>query len=171
MAGEFKGLTVKFRGDATDLTAALHTINTETSAAKRNARDFQKALKFDSTNVDAIKGAVSETAEQLRAANERADALRQALEETDDPNTHRRLQAALEVTETDVKRLHAEVLELNASLAVQITPMGKLATGLQEAGVPPAGRGRWHVKRGRHAHDSRERPNDRGCDCLGQCGR
>ena len=135
MAGEFKGLTVKFRGDATDLTAALHTINTETGAAKRNARDFQKALKFDSTNVDAIKGALGETTEQLRAANERADALRQALNETDDPNAHRRLQAALEATETDVKRLHAEVLELNASLAVQTTPMGKLATGLQSAGT------------------------------------
>ena len=134
MAGEFKGLTVKFRGDATDLTAALHTINGEASIARRNARDFQKALKFDPKNINAIKGAASETAEQLRAANERADALRQALEETDDPNAHRRLQAALEATETDVKRLHAELLELNATLAVQDTPMGQLATGLQSAG-------------------------------------
>lgn len=134
MAGEFKGLTVKFRGDATDLTAALHTINSETSSAKRNARDFQKALAFDAGNVDAIKGAIGETGQEFLKASERADMLRQAIDEADDPNALRRLQAALAATEANADQLHGRLMELHADLAVETTPLGKVATGLQEAG-------------------------------------
>lgn len=135
MAGEFKGLTVKFRGDATDLTAALHTINSETSSARRNAQDFQRALKFDPSNTTALRGAISETAEQLRAANERADALRQALEETDDPNAMRRLSASLSTTEANIDALRGKFLDLQAELGMQGTVLGRAAQGLQTAGA------------------------------------
>lgn len=135
MAGEFKGLTVKFRGDATDLTAALHTINSETSSARRNAQDFQRALKFNASNTTALKGAIGETAEQLRAANERADALRQAIEQTDDPNAMRRLQASLSATEANIDVLRGKFLDMQADLAMQDTVLGRAAQGLQTAGT------------------------------------
>ena len=56
MAGEFKGLTVKFRGDDSELSAALHRISEDAAKARGNARDFQKALRFDPGNTDALKG-------------------------------------------------------------------------------------------------------------------
>ena len=134
MAGEFKGLTVKFRGDATDLTAALHTINSETSSARRNAQDFQRALKFDSGNTTALKGLIGETGQQFLKARERVDELQQALEKADDPNAMRRLQAALAAAEANAQQLHGRLLDLQGDLAVQSTFMGQAATGLQEAG-------------------------------------
>ena len=132
---EFKGLTVKFRGDTTDLTAALHTINSETSSARRNAQDFQRALKFDASNTTALKGVIGETAQQFLKASERADMLKQAIETADDPNALRRLQASLAATEANVKQLHGKLLDLQGELAMQDTVLGRTAQGLQTAGT------------------------------------
>ena len=132
---EFKGLTVKFRGDTTDLTAALHTINSETSSARRNAQNFQRALKFNASDTNALRGAIGETAQQFLKASERADMLKQAIEAADDPNALRRLQASLAATEANVEQLHGKLLDMQGELAMQDTVLGRAAQGLQTAGT------------------------------------
>ena len=134
MAGEFKGLTVKFRGDDSDLSAALHRISEDTAKARGNARDFQRALRVDPGNVDALRGRIEAVGQQLYSANERVDALNQALSEDLDPQTYARLSARLEAAKADAEQLKMELLDLQATYDVQTTGLGKLSTGLQDAG-------------------------------------
>lgn len=134
MAGEFKGLTVKFRGDDSDLSAALHRISEDTARARGNARDFQKALRFDPGNIDALRGRIDSVGQQLYSANERVDALSQALSEDLDPQAYAKLSARLEAAKADAEKLRLELLDLQATYDVQTTRLGKLATGLQDAG-------------------------------------
>ena len=134
MAGEFKGLTVKFRGDDSDLSAALHRISEDAAKARGNARDFQRALRVDPGNVDALRGRIEAVGQQLYSANERVDALNQALSEDLDPQTYARLSARLEAAKADAEQLKMELLDLQATYDVQTTGLGKLSTGLQDAG-------------------------------------
>lgn len=137
MAGEFKGLTVKFRGDDSGLTAALHKIGSEASKARGNARDFQKALRFDPGNLGALRGQIGETSRQFVLAKERVNVLEQALEQMDaaaDPDGFRKWSARLEAARADAERLHMQLLDLKADYDVQNSLVGKFATGLQDLG-------------------------------------
>lgn len=137
MAGEFKGLTVKFRGDDSELSAALHRISEDAAKARGNARDFQKALRFDPGNTDALKGKIGEVSQQFTNAKERVEVLEQALEQMDaaaDPEGFRKWTARLEAARADAERLHMQLLNLQADFDVQTTGLGKLSTGLQDAG-------------------------------------
>ena len=51
MAGEFKGLTIKFKGDASDLSAALSRINKDMRITTRSGMEVNRIL--------AMKGASS----------------------------------------------------------------------------------------------------------------
>lgn len=137
MAGEFKGLTVKFRGDDSELSAALHRISEDAAKARGNARDFQRALRFDPGNTDALKGKIGEVSQQFTNAKERVEVLEQALEQMDaaaDPEGFRKWTARLEAARADAERLHMQLLNLQADFDVQTTGLGKLSTGLQDAG-------------------------------------
>lgn len=137
MASEFKGLTIKFRGDSSDLSKALHDINSETSRARSNARDFQRALRWDGGNTEALRGKMQAVGQQLQGAKERADALEQALKLTDadgNPELFERLQARLAAAKADAEKLKMELLDMQATYDVQTTTLGKFATGLQTAG-------------------------------------
>ena len=83
MAGEFKGLTIKFRGDASDLSKALSTINGEMRATSRAGRDVERILsmKGASGNVGLLGQRVSIARDRCKEWQDRVNALKSAQDE------------------------------------------------------------------------------------------
>lgn len=78
---DYKGLTIKFEGDATDLSAALHTISQKARDAENELVGINRALKFDTKNPEVLGQKVRESANHVDALKQRVDALRQGMQE------------------------------------------------------------------------------------------
>lgn len=77
---DYKGLTIKFEGDATSLSAALHKISEDSRKAEGELTGINRALKFDPTNVKLLGAQIQESANKYDALRKRADSFRQAIE-------------------------------------------------------------------------------------------
>ena len=50
-----KGITIEIGGDTTELTKALSNVDKAVKETQANLRDVNKALKFDTGNVELLK--------------------------------------------------------------------------------------------------------------------
>lgn len=71
----YKGLTVKFEGDTTDLSKALGSINSEMAAANRAGRQLGRALKVDPQGMTLLGQAVANATDKVDAQKRRVELL------------------------------------------------------------------------------------------------
>ena len=116
MASEYKGLTVKFEGDSTKLTAALGEINKASRKAQSQLRQMQNAAKIDPSNIKAFRGAVEAARDKVEATTKRVDALRQAQQQLaasgdTTSDAYKRVNRELTLAETYLKRDQRALVE------------------------------------------------------------
>lgn len=78
MAGEFKGLTIKFRGDASDLSKALATINNDMRVTTRSGMEVNRilAMKGASGNINLLAQNVKIAGDRCKEWQERIETLK-----------------------------------------------------------------------------------------------
>ena len=76
----YKGLTVKFEGDTTDLSKALGSINSDMAAANRAGRQLGRALKVDPQGMTLLGQAVATATDKVDAQKRRVELLGSAHE-------------------------------------------------------------------------------------------
>lgn len=76
-----KGITIEIGGDTTQLTSALSSVDKAVKETQSNLRDINKALKYDTGNVDLLKLKQDNLNDSVSQAKQRLDAERQALDD------------------------------------------------------------------------------------------
>lgn len=76
MAMVYKGLTVEFRGDTTDLTKALKTVRSEASGVTTQLRMIKRGLKLDPGNSRLVAQQQAELKRAIMASKDELDALK-----------------------------------------------------------------------------------------------
>ena len=142
MAGEFKGLTIKFRGDASDLTKALSTINSEMRVTTRSANEVERILRMKgaSNNVQMLAQKVKLAGDRCKEWRDRLDTLKSAqaeLGERTDENAEQYDKLSEEIERAQAK-LEAYTQELHSAEAAydrSATMIGKLGQKMQDVGT------------------------------------
>lgn len=83
MAVSYKGLTIKFGGDTTQLQSALKKIQTESKATQSDLKDINRALKFNPGNTTLLEQKVRSLNKAYNETKERLDAYKSALAQLD----------------------------------------------------------------------------------------
>lgn len=83
MAVSYKGLTIKFGGDTTQLQSALKKIQTESKATQSDLKDINKSLKFNPGNTTLLEQKVRSLNKAYNETKERLDAYKSALSQLD----------------------------------------------------------------------------------------
>ena len=129
----YKGITVKYEGDTTGLSKALSQINSEMRQSQGAARALDAALKWDGKNVNLINDRIKVTEKQIKSTTERVDLLKQALSEAKDPEVIERLTRNVDIAESKLKGLKAQLVNLNAAAAAG-DGLGEAESKLQSIG-------------------------------------
>lgn len=79
MAVSYKGLTIKFGGDTTELQGALKDIQKASRDTQSDLKDINKALKFDPGNTELLQQKVKALNSAYEETKQRLDAYKQAL--------------------------------------------------------------------------------------------
>lgn len=108
MAGDIKGITIEFRGNATPLQKAIRTVDSELKKTTQELTRVNKALKFNPGSVDLwrqkqqlLKDKIDETADKLnalKAAQRQMDA------------------AGVDKSSAEYRKLQREIIETNSQL-------------------------------------------------------
>lgn len=80
---DYKGLQVTFEGDATSLSAALHSIATAAQHAQGELTGIGKGLQQNPRSLDLLRDRVKETGNALEAAKSRVDQFRQGIHQAE----------------------------------------------------------------------------------------
>lgn len=138
MAGNVKGITIKFRGETTELEQAIRKVNSSTKEIDSSLKKVNNALKFNPTNVELwrqkqtlLKAKIDETTRSL-------DELKNMQKQLDDSNVskesaeYQELRRNIIETESKLKTFKAQLREVgNANLKAlseQFKDIGKKAT-------------------------------------------
>lgn len=108
MAGDIKGITIEFRGNATPLQKAIRTVDSELKKTTQELTRVNEALKFNPGSVDLwrqkqqlLKDKIDETADKLnalKAAQRQMDA------------------AGVDKSSAEYRKLQREIIETNSQL-------------------------------------------------------
>lgn len=79
--GRIKGITIEIGGDTTSLTKSLSEVDRAVKDTQANLRDINKALKFDTGNVELLKLKQDNLNDSVNEAKKRLDAEKEALEQ------------------------------------------------------------------------------------------
>lgn len=141
MAGEFKGLTIKFRGDASDLSKALATINGEMRSTSRAGREVERILSMRGAtgNVDLLGQRVRIAGDRCREWQDRVDALRAAQDsmgERTEENAEQydRLTDEIQRAQAQLDAYTQKLHEAEAAYDRNATKMGQYGQRLEDAG-------------------------------------
>lgn len=99
MAVSYKGLTIKFGGDTTQLQSALKKIQTESKATQSDLRDINKSLKFNPGNTELLEQKVRSLNKAYNETKDRLSAYKSALAELD-----AKKQSGAQLTETEQRQ-------------------------------------------------------------------
>ena len=80
-SGRIKGITIEIGGDTTSLTKSLSEVDRAVKDTQANLRDINKALRFDSGNVELLKLKQDNLNDSVSEAKKRLDAEKEALEQ------------------------------------------------------------------------------------------
>lgn len=132
----YKGVTIQYKGDATQLSKVLGQLNAELRQSQAASRALDAALKLDPKSLGLIKDRSIEVARQLNTTKERVAALKQALETTEDPAVIQRLITESDKAEARLKSLQEQLVKLNVKQSMASGEgLGGLAQTLQDAGT------------------------------------
>ena len=118
MAEKIKGITIEFRGDATPLTKAIRTVNSEISKTESELKKVNTALKFNPGSVDLWKQKQTLLKEKISETKDKLTALKNAQKQMDaaqvDKNTeeYRKLQREIIDTESKLKTFKQQLREI-----------------------------------------------------------
>ena len=142
MAGEFKGLTIKFRGDASDLSKALATINKDMRVTTRSGMEVNRILsmKGASGNVNLLAQNVKLAGDRCKEWQERVNTLRAAQDElgerTDDnAEQYDRLTDEIQRAEAQLDAYTQQLHEAEAAYDRNATKLGQFGQKLQDVGT------------------------------------
>lgn len=80
-AQRIKGITIEIGGDTTELTKALSSVDKAVKETQANLRDINKALKFDTGNVNLLKLKQDNLNDSVQQAKTRLDEEKKALDQ------------------------------------------------------------------------------------------
>ena len=106
-----KGLTIEIGGDTTDLTKALSEVDRAVKDTQTNLRDINKALKFDSGNVELLKlkqdnlnDSVDEAKKRLQAEKDALDQMRNTEGFDENSKAAKDLQTQIALDEVELQK-------------------------------------------------------------------
>lgn len=114
MAGDIKGITIEFRGNATPLQKAIRTVDSELHKTTKELSQVNKALKFNPTSVDLWRQKQQLLKQKIGETEEKLKTLKAAQKQMDDANVdknseaYRKLQREIIETESQLKHFKAE---------------------------------------------------------------
>lgn len=118
MAGNIKGITIEFRGDATPLQKAIRQVESDLKKTTNELKNVNKALKFSPTSVDLWRQKQQLLTQKIEETKEKLHALEQAQDQMDeagvDKNSeaYRKLQREIIETESQLKTFEAQLREV-----------------------------------------------------------
>lgn len=138
MAGDIKGITIEFRGNATPLQKAIRQVDSELKKTTKELSNVNKALKFNPGNVDLwrqkqqlLKDKINETTDKLKA-------LKAAQKQMDAANVdknseqYRKLQREIIETDSQLKHFKSELRSIGSpnltALSAKFDEMGNKIT-------------------------------------------
>jgi TP901 family phage tail tape measure protein len=137
MAGSIKGITIEIGGNTTKLSTALKEPISQTKYLQSALKDVNKALKFDSSNVDLLKNkqtlltqTIESTENELKLLKE---AQQQYIDSGGDLNAQEyvNLTTKIAVTEQQIKSLKEQQSNFSAeveSMGIKLGEFGEKAT-------------------------------------------
>lgn len=115
MAGDIKGITIEFRGNATPLQKAIRQVDSELKKTTKELSNVNKALKFNPGNVDLWRQKQQLLKEKINETTDKLKALKAAQKQMDDANVdknseqYRKLQREIIETESQLKHFKSEL--------------------------------------------------------------
>ena len=146
MAEDYKGLTLKFSADYSDLTSALSGIGKQASSAQAQLRRVQSALKMDPGNTALLAKQQEALASKVSATKSKIDAYKDALSVLDDKQAqgetltekqkkqYEQLQTSIATTGAQLKSYTKQLESARVEYAAQESALGKLGTKLEDVG-------------------------------------
>ena len=138
MAGNIKGITIEFRGDATPLQKAIRKVDSEASKTQKELSAVNNSLKFNPTSVDLWRQKQQLLTTKISQTEEKLDMLRQAQKKMDDANVdknseeYRKLQREIIETGSKLKTFKRQLREIGnvklKALSEEFKKIGKKAT-------------------------------------------
>lgn len=121
MAGNIKGITIKFRGDTTQLSKAINQMRDEAKGLDKELGYIKTALKFDPKNVNLLKQKMTLLKESTSKSKKDIEDLKKALDEmkanrVDQTSAeYRELEREIAIAEAKQKSFNKEIRKLEAS--------------------------------------------------------
>ena len=146
MAEDYKGLTLKFSADYSDLTSALSGIGKQASSAQAQLRRVQSALKMDPGNTALLAKQQEALASKVSATKSKIDAYKDALSVLDDKQAqgetltekqrkqYEQLQTSIATTGAQLKSYTKQLESARVEYAAQESALGKLGAKLEDVG-------------------------------------
>lgn len=130
----YKGVTIQYNGDATNLSKVLGQINGEMRQSQSAARALDTALRFDPSGLALVKDRAEVAAKQVKLTEDRVKYLKEALANAQDPEVISRLTRESDIAEARLKSLREQLVQLNARQAMGDTGFGRAAAAVTEFG-------------------------------------
>lgn len=108
MAGDIKGITIEFRGNATPLQKAIRTVDSELKKTTKELSSVNKALKFNPTSVDLWRQKQQLLSEKVKETTDKLNALKAAQSQMD--------AAGVDKNSAEYRKLQREIIETNSQL-------------------------------------------------------
>ena len=108
MAGDIKGITIEFRGNATPLQKAIRQVDSELKKTTKELSNVNKALKFNPGNVDLWKQKQQLLKEKINETTDKLKALKAAQKQMD--------AAEVDKNSEQYRKLQREIIETNSQL-------------------------------------------------------
>lgn len=119
-SNSYKGITIKFGADTTELGKALRDIDTEAKSVSADIKEIDKGLKIDPKNVDLTVQKINKLGEGIQTASKRLEILksaqasaRQEMEKGTEgaEQRYKSLQREIQKTENDIAKLKKQAKE------------------------------------------------------------
>lgn len=108
MAGDIKGITIEFRGNATPLQKAIRTVDSELKKTTKELSSVNKALKFNPGSVDLWRQKQQLLSEKVKETTDKLEALKAAQRQMD--------AAGVDKNSAEYRKLQREIIETSSQL-------------------------------------------------------
>lgn len=140
--GPIKGITIEFRGETTQLSKALRTVDKEARSTSKELRNIDRALKFNPTNLELWKQKQSMLNVQIKETEEKLKLLQNTQKKLDsDPTVDKESKEYMELrrqiieTESKLKHFKGELKALgNVKLRAAAEQVKQIGNSLTNAG-------------------------------------
>lgn len=146
MAGDIKGITIEFRGNATPLQKAIRQVDSELKKTANELKGVNKALKFNPTSVELWRQKQKLLEQRISETTDKLKALKAAQKQMDDANVdknseqYRKLQREIIETESQLKHFKSELRSIgNVNLKALGEQFKQMGSKLESAGRAMSG--------------------------------